>query len=262
MYSLPVIHSAGTFDSSNKFRSVTQTPERVVTEYELELYHQEGGVSILNGNEYPIRRGLLLIACPGDRRSTTLPFRNHFIRLVNADESFASLFRAVSGAVLLEDDEACRTVFEHVSAWFLSDDPYYRAAAAAEIFQLLRIVRSQSKQRMHLERREDDVVQQAQEYIDKHYHEAFGVEELARVCHVSAPYLHRLFVAHLSSTPHAALTRRRVLAAKALLVNSREPISQIAWKCGFQSASYFSDCFRRHEGMLPRKFRKETGYQL
>ena len=40
MYSLPVIHSAGTFDSSNKFRSVTQTPERVVTEYELELYHQ------------------------------------------------------------------------------------------------------------------------------------------------------------------------------------------------------------------------------
>ena len=88
------------------------------------------------------------------------------------------------------------------------------------------------------------------------------VEEIARDCHVSTSYLHRLFMARLGVSPHVALIQRRVTAAKALLVNSREPLAQIAWKCGFNSPSYFSDCFHRQTGMTPRAFRDSMAYQL
>lgn len=262
MYTLPRIRSAGTFDSFTRFSSMQQSPERSVTEFELELFHEDGGVSILNGREYPIRRGMLLIACPGDKRTSILPFRNHFIRMKCTNEDMTSLLQGVCGVTMLENMEAVLAVFERISSRFLSDDPYSRASAEAEIYSLLQIVHTQNAQRALLEPHEGDVVQKAQAYIEAHYQEALGVEELAHICHVSAPYLHRLFAAHLNTTPHQALMRRRLIAAKGMLINETASIADIAWKCGFQSASYFSDCFRRNVGMSPRKFRKEAEYQL
>ena len=123
MYALPVIRSAGTFDSTTLFTSMQQSPERHITEFELELFHQDGGVSILNSREYPICRGMLLIACPDDRRTSILPFSNHFIRLTQADPSLTKLIKGVCGVTMLENVEAGLAIFERISSRFLSDDP-------------------------------------------------------------------------------------------------------------------------------------------
>ena len=259
---LPVICSAGNFSSQKRFRAMQRSPQRTVSVYELELYHQDEGISILNGREYPIRRGMLLIARPGDVRSTTLPFCNHFIRLSKVDEEFAALLDGVAGVTVVENEEECERRFARISACFLSDDPYNRAAAAAELIFILHMARRHARAGDGDQPRETDVVTLARQYIDEHYQEELSVDELARLCHVSTPYLHRLFVKHLGVTPHSALLRRRLVAAKVMLINEPWPIAEVAWRCGFQSASYFSDCFRRHVGMSPIRFRKETGYQL
>lgn len=262
MYTLPLIHSAGAYESRNHFHAMQRSPLRTVHGYELELYHQDGGVSVLNGREYPIRRGMLLIARPGDQRSTTLPFRNHFIKLGAVEPSFAQLLDGVAGVTTAPNEEECEKLFERISAWFLSDDPYNRAAASAEVLAILHMAHRQGGPGACAQPQEADVVTQARQYIDEHYQEEFSVDELARICHVSTPYLHRLFVSHMGVTPHSALLRRRLMAAKVLLINDPCPIAEVAWRCGFQSASYFSDCFRRHVGMSPMQFRRETEYQL
>lgn len=262
MVRLPVIHSAGMFDSKNRFPALVHSPIRTVGSYEMEWYDEDGGVSVLNGREYPIRQGMLLLACPGDVRSTTLPFRNYFIKMEAVDEEFARLFQGVAGVTLMSDAETCGTIFKKVSAWFLSDDDYNRAAASAMLVELLSLARAQTMHKHAGEMRESDVVARAQQYIDEHYQQELSVEELARICHVSTPYLHRLFVNRLGITPHHALIRRRLIAAKYMLINEPCAIAEVAWQCGFQSASYFSDCFRKHTGMSPKAFRKKTGYQL
>ena len=262
MEGLPLICSAGMYNSENHFRAMIHSPERIVEHYELELYQQEGGVSRLNGREYPIRRGMLLIARPGDVRSTMLPFRNRFIKLSRTGETVAALMDGVAGVTLLDNSDACEKSFEHISAWFLSDDPYNRAAAAAEVIGILRAAHRQKRIGNAAQPRECDVVELAQQYIDEHYQQELSVDQLAALCHVSTPYLHRLFVKHLHITPHSALIRRRIMAAKVILINESCPIAEVAWRCGFQSASYFSDCFRRQSGMSPLQFRRETGYQL
>ena len=162
MYTLPGILSAGTYDSSTLFPAMHQSPERHLTEFELELFQQDGGVSILNGREYPIRRGMLLIACPGDRRASILPFQIHFIRVNQADAALAGLIQSVSGVTMLENPEAAQAIFERISARFLSDDPYSRAAASAEIYSLLQMAHANGIQRAALQTHEGDIVQQAQ----------------------------------------------------------------------------------------------------
>ena len=262
MYRLPVIRSAGMFDSKTRFPALVHSPVRMVDEYEMEWYDEDGGVSMLNGREYPIRQGMLLLACPGDMRSTTLPFRNYFIKLEAVEAEFARLYRGVAGVTLMSEVETCGAIFKKASAWFLSDDDYNRAAASALLMDLLRLARAQAIHKAAGEMRESDVVARAQQYIEEHYQQELSVEELARICHVSTPYLHRLFVGHLGITPHHALLRRRLIAAKYMLINEPCAIAEVAWRCGFQSASYFSDCFRKHVGMSPKAFRRETGYQL
>ena len=262
MYTLPMIRSAGMHDSENRYPDLMQSPERIVDEFEIEWHDQDGGVSILNGCEYPIRQGMLLIAKPGDVRSTLLPFRNRFIRISRADEGFARLLEGVAGVTMLPGADACTTIFEKVSEWFLSDDSYKRASASALLFDILRMAREARLSKEASEMREGDVVARAQKYLEEHYQQELSVEELARICHVSTPYLHRLFVSRLGVTPHHALIRRRLIAAKVMLINEPCPIADVAWKCGFQSASYFSDCFRKHVGMSPKDFRRENGYRL
>ena len=69
------------FDSSIVRRNKRCTSPRIVETYELELFHQNTGVSHINGQAYPARRGMLLCAKPGDTRFSELPVKCSFIRI-------------------------------------------------------------------------------------------------------------------------------------------------------------------------------------
>ena len=257
---LPIIPTAGVFQSVVKFHDIARSPLRTVNEYELELYLEDGGFTYLNGVEYPMRRGNFLVACPGDQRRSSLPFSCRFIRL-QPDDALSPLLRELGGVTVMDDLSACEKSFRHVAEWFLSDDPYNRLAAGAEVLTLLRMVHRQQS-RLQAEGDQNDVLTRALRCIEQMYMRPLTVEDIARDCHVSPSYLHRLFMARMGATPHAVLMRRRITAAKTLLVNSEEVLADIAWKCGFHSPSYFSDCFRRQVGQSPRDFRKSMSYQL
>ncbi len=262
MSQMSIIRSAGTFDSETFFSPMLQTPERVLNHYELELFVQDSGVSVLNGQEYPIRRGMLLLARPNDIRQSKLPFCNRFIQLQHVDGELQALLDGIAGVVYTEELEAFEASFANIGAWFVSGESYNRAAAVGELMLLLRRIHRLRLSQPLAASREMDVVAMAQRYIEQHYQEEWSVEDLAQVCHVSTPYLHRLFVTRLKTTPHNALMQRRIMAAKVMLINDPSPVAEVAWRCGFSSASYFSDCFRRWVGVSPRKFRQETGYKL
>lgn len=55
---------------------------------------------------------------------------------------------------------------------------------------------------------------------------------------------------------HLREKNEKIGYARKLLLNSKLSITEIAYEAGFSSTSYFSDCFRRVNGLSPMQFRK------
>lgn len=68
----------------------------------------------------------------------------------------------------------------------------------------------------------------------------------------------RLFLRYFGTTPNRYYLRMRLERAQSLLTDSPLPISEIAAKVGFESASAFSRSFQRHFGKLPSCTRRFT----
>lgn len=86
-----------------------------------------------------------------------------------------------------------------------------------------------------------------------------GVAELALLCDVSTRHFFRLFRATTGQTLAAYAAERRIARAKALLIQPRPPIKEIAWRCGFETPAAFSAAFRKAAGMTPKAFRSAVG---
>lgn len=51
--------------------------------------------------------------------------------------------------------------------------------------------------------------------------------------------------------------QRRMTVAKELLMHSTLPLTEIALRCGFHSASHFSNRFRQLHGVAPSAWRQD-----
>ncbi len=93
-------------------------------------------------------------------------------------------------------------------------------------------------------------------YIDNHFKESLTLEQLAAVAHLNKFYLSHAFQKEYGVSPIRYLTRRRIQESRFLLAETDHSLSHIAQVLGFSSLSYFSQCFRRVEGVSPKEYRQ------
>lgn len=86
----------------------------------------------------------------------------------------------------------------------------------------------------------------------------FSVLDIARELHVSARHLERLFHAELGVSPSEFARTLRLRRAHDLLVDTRQPISEVALDTGFADGSHFSRRFRDTFGKSPSQVRREA----
>ena len=94
------------------------------------------------------------------------------------------------------------------------------------------------------------------EYVKSHLSESPSLPDTAEHIHVSASYLSKVFINQLHTPYSTFILNEKILYAQKLLVNTKMNMSEIADKSGFSSSAYFSDCFKRHVGISPLRFRK------
>ena len=95
-------------------------------------------------------------------------------------------------------------------------------------------------------------------YIDQHFKEALSLEQLADKVHMNKYYLSHIFKEEYGVSPINYMFTRRIVESKYLLTETDLSLSQIAQLLGFSSPSYFSQAFRRTEGVSPVDYRKST----
>ena len=93
-------------------------------------------------------------------------------------------------------------------------------------------------------------------YMESHIGDTLHLADLAREAGMSKRSLSRNFHVAVGQSPIEYRLNTRIQRAEELLLNSSEPISQIAYEVGFGDASYFTRQFRRLRGVPPREFRR------
>lgn len=91
-------------------------------------------------------------------------------------------------------------------------------------------------------------------FIEAHYGEQVSLDDIAAAGSVGKSECLRCFRKALGTTPVAYLNAYRVSEATEMMRAGEMTVTQIAFACGFSSASYFSKAFRAQVGMSPREY--------
>lgn len=93
-------------------------------------------------------------------------------------------------------------------------------------------------------------------YIDGHFKENISLAQLSELAHVNKYYLVHAFSREYGVSPISYLISRRIQESRYLLAETDHSLSQISHMLGFSSPSYFSQSFRKLEGVSPIEYRK------
>lgn len=100
---------------------------------------------------------------------------------------------------------------------------------------------------------------EASRLIDERFQEDLTLDVLAQRVGLSKFYLSRSFRSCYGVSPMRRLSQRRVQEAMHLLLNSDYSHETVAQLCGFSSASYFCQAFKRAVGVSPGEYRRSGG---
>ena len=82
----------------------------------------------------------------------------------------------------------------------------------------------------------------------------FGVEDLSREVGMSRVHMNRKLKEALGISPSSLIKSTRMKQAAYLLVHDKVNISEVAYRVGFSTPSYFSNSFRSYFGLSPKEF--------
>jgi AraC-like DNA-binding protein len=92
--------------------------------------------------------------------------------------------------------------------------------------------------------------------LDQQSESTDGIQDLLGTLGFSYPHLCRLFRTAFGITPIEYRNALRLERAKALLLNPKLTIAEVAYAVGFRDAGYFSRQFRKQNGASPRELRQ------
>lgn len=265
---LPLIFSAGNFQSREKFSDPVKYPDqslsrpRIVNSYELELFREDDGLLYLNGKSYARKKGALLIAKPGDKRQSTLHFSAIFLHFDCIDPGIQELLHTICGFHPDLNYESFAPTLLDICKTALSFEPNCDLLAGAKLTAFLCEVQKHSTLSTCNAQNASNyfAVSTAVEYMKQNYMQPLTIRKIADYCCLSTSYFHKIFCETTHVTPNNYLLNIRLSHARSLLASTSLPVSEIASKCGFNSQAYFSDCFKHQFSISPSKFRHSFLY--
>jgi transcriptional regulator GlxA family with amidase domain len=180
-------------------------------------------------------------------------------------ESFRTIFPAVNLQIdkLITDENGIYTnggAFSFLNLIIYLVEKYYGRETAiycSKVFQIEMDRQSQSPfiifkgQKSH----GDDVVEQAQSYIEGHWDEKISMEQLSARYAVGRRNFDRRFIKATGNTPLEYLQRVKIEAAKKAFEATRKTVNEVMYDVGYADAKSFREVFRKITGLSPLEYR-------
>lgn len=160
-------------------------------------------------------------------------------------------------------------VYGGMKLWTYIKRMRHRTAEASD--SLKKLVETQSQQEeMRKEHQElikktntkaldDDFVKDLREYIDQNMsNSSLNLDTMADAMSMSVSALRRRTKAILGVSPNDLLRQSRIARACRLLKDTTNPVTNVAYSCGFSDPKYFSRIFKTVMGMTPTEYQAES----
>jgi YesN/AraC family two-component response regulator len=95
------------------------------------------------------------------------------------------------------------------------------------------------------------------DYIEANYDQGITLCDVANAVGYSAAYLTHRVAKQTGDTVNGWIVKRKMAAARCLLLETKYTIEQIATNLGYQNACHFSRQFRQHNEIPPQTWRKK-----
>lgn len=109
---------------------------------------------------------------------------------------------------------------------------------------------------------DDELIQEAQQYIEHHFDEKISFGELSRKFAVGRRSFDRRFIKATGNTPVEYWQRVKIESAKKALETTRKTVNEIMYETGYSDTKAFREVFRKITGLSPleykRKYHKEA----
>ena len=102
------------------------------------------------------------------------------------------------------------------------------------------------------------IAEEIKNYIEKHYKDELGIQDVAGVLNYSEAYFCKIFRQCFDKSFTTYLMEYRLKKAKELMMDLRYSIKDIGAEVGYRDSNYFSKIFKKAEGMTPTEFRQRV----
>lgn len=103
----------------------------------------------------------------------------------------------------------------------------------------------------------DEIVKEAQAYIESKLHDKISMEHLSTRFSVSRRNFDRRFIKATGNTPFEYSQRVKIESAKKAFETSRKTISEVMYEVGYSDEKAFREVFRRVTGISPLEYRSK-----
>jgi transcriptional regulator GlxA family with amidase domain len=102
---------------------------------------------------------------------------------------------------------------------------------------------------------DDEVVQQAQAYIESNLEEKITIEELSARFNVGRRNFDRRFIKATGNTPIEYSQRVKIESAKKAFETSRKTINEVMYEVGYTDVKAFREVFKKYTGLSPLEYK-------
>ena len=257
----------GFFDSEQHAKNRIKTDVRTVSDYELELFDRDGGISFIDDRSHPVKRGMLLLVKPSQKRRTSLPVRCRYIRIhqhADIPKGLTEILDALPECVYLESEQEIKALllqFEKLGRIWLhktpSPDPLMlNALFYGILYQCQKL--SVSTELTKASTTHSKIAMDVQSYLDMHFHENCSLRILSQKIHASPNHIRIAFQAEYGVSPYEYVLQKRIEQAKILIAEQRTSFTDIAMQLGFCSQSHFNKLFKARVHCTPKEYQEEA----
>ncbi len=250
---IPAIITCGYFDCFHKFGNLKQSPKRIASGIEIELYLEDGYSTYMYGTEFPILKNHIFITRAGAQRYSLLPFKTVFLKITATDEledilnNLPCCFPAIHVGQMIELFNDIILLHEQKGT--------NQLLIGAKILMLIDLLRTDALSSKNSSSATYSLMHEAKKFMEKNLSKKISSEDIAACINLSESRFRFLFKNTYGISAHQHLINLRILAAKRMLWDNTYSMSEIAEQCGFGCQQYFNEIFKRETGISPGKYK-------